>query len=56
MNVARSLGFSLAVAVVAMCATISAHERKEVAGLNVLFGAEPEPALTGEMQFGVPRI
>ncbi len=51
MNVARSLGFTLAVAVVAMCATISAHERKEVAGLNVLFGAEPEPALTGEMQF-----
>ena len=32
----------------AFCA---AHERKEVAGLNVLFGAEPEPALTGEMQF-----
>lgn len=51
MNVARSLGFTLAVAVVAMCATISAHERKEVVGLNVLFGAEPEPALTGEMQF-----
>ncbi len=28
-----------------------AHERKEVAGLGVLFGAEPEPALTEEMQF-----
>ncbi len=27
------------------------HERKEVAGLSVLFGAEPEPALTEEMQF-----
>ena len=27
------------------------HERKEVAGLAVVFGAEPEPALTGEMQF-----
>jgi len=27
------------------------HERKEVAGLGVLFGAEPEPALTEEMQF-----
>ncbi len=27
------------------------HERKEVAGLAVLFGAEPEPALTEEMQF-----
>lgn len=51
MNVTRSLGLALALAVVAMCATVSAHERKEVAGLNVLFGAEPEPALTGEMQF-----
>jgi len=51
MNVARSLGLALAFAVVAMCVTVSAHERKEVAGLNVLFGAEPEPALTGEMQF-----
>lgn len=28
-----------------------AHERKEVAGLGVVFGAEPEPALTDEMQF-----
>ena len=27
-----------------------AHERKEVAGLTVVFGAEPEPALTGELQ------
>ncbi len=27
------------------------HERKEVAGLAVVFGAEPEPALTDEMQF-----
>ena len=51
MNVARSLGLALTLAVVAMCVTVSAHERKEVAGLNVLFGAEPEPALTGEMQF-----
>jgi hypothetical protein len=51
MNIARSLGVTLVVAVVAMCATVAAHERKEVAGLNVLFGAEPEPALTGEMQF-----
>lgn len=51
MNVARSLGLTLALAVAAMCATVAAHERKEVAGLNVLFGAEPEPALTGEMQF-----
>ena len=28
-----------------------AHERKEVAGLSVLFGAEPEPALTGRVPF-----
>ncbi len=28
-----------------------AHERKEVAGMSVLFGAEPEPALTGRVQF-----
>ena len=27
------------------------HERKEIAGLAVVFGAEPEPALTEEMQF-----
>jgi hypothetical protein len=27
------------------------HERKIVAGLAVVFGAEPEPALTDEMQF-----
>lgn len=27
------------------------HERKEVAGLMVIFGAEPEPALTGEVQY-----
>ena len=51
MNVVRSLGLMLGLAVVAMCVTVAAHERKEVAGLNVLFGAEPEPALTGEMQF-----
>ena len=27
------------------------HETKEVAGLAVTFGAEPEPAITEEMQF-----
>lgn len=27
------------------------HERKEVAGLSIVFGAEPEPALTDEIQF-----
>ncbi len=32
------------------------HERKEVAGLAVVFGAEPEPAVTGEMQSLVWRV
>lgn len=32
------------------------HERKEVAGLAVVFGAEPEPALTEEMQHLVWRV
>lgn len=27
------------------------HERKEVAGLAIVFGAEPEPSLTEEIQF-----
>jgi len=51
MKVHRSLSLALGLAMIAMCASVAAHERKEVAGLNVLFGAEPEPALTGEMQF-----
>ena len=54
----KLLGLSLFVAATAVVtgaayssdATV-AHERKEVAGLGVLFGAEPEPALTEEMQF-----
>ncbi len=32
------------------------HERKEVAGLLVVFGAEPEPALTEEIQGLVWRM
>jgi hypothetical protein len=32
------------------------HERKEVAGLAVVFGAEPEPATTEEMQSLVWRV
>ena len=51
MKFANTVGVALTVAVVAMCATVAAHERKEVAGLEVVFGAEPEPALNGEMQF-----
>lgn len=30
---------------------LSVHDRKEVAGLAIVFGAEPEPALTEEIQF-----
>ena len=51
MKLARLLSWTLGLAVVAMCATVAAHERKEVAGLEVVFGAEPEPALNGQMQF-----
>ena len=54
----KLLGLSLfvvATAIVTGAAYLSdgtmPHERKEVAGLSVLFGAEPEPALTEEMQF-----
>ncbi len=42
------------VAAVTATASVSGmpmHERKEVAGLAIVFGAEPEPALTDEMQF-----
>ncbi len=42
---------TLCLVVVALCASVTAHERKEVAGLEVVFGAEPEPALNGEKQF-----
>ncbi len=38
------------VAAVLLPSIASAHERKEVAGLVVVFGAEPEPALTGEVE------
>jgi hypothetical protein len=48
-------------ALVVLAATVAAaagrsdaareHERKEVAGLAIVFGAEPEPALTDEVQF-----
>ena len=41
----------LLLGVLALSATVGAHERKEVAGLVVVFGAEPEPALNGEKQF-----
>lgn len=43
---------SLMIAVTVMGgASVVAHETKEVAGLEVVFGAEPEPAINGQMQF-----
>lgn len=46
-----SLLLSTTLGLVALLPTLAlAHERKEVAGLMVIFGAEPEPALTGEVQ------
>lgn len=52
MNARRIWGILLGVCVIGLMAlTVSAHETKEVAGLVVVFGAEPEPALNGQMQF-----
>ena len=52
------LGLSLFVAATAIVTGAASssdesmlHERKVVAGLAVVFGAEPEPALTEELQF-----
>jgi len=56
----RATKFSIFILLVAVAAMVTAtasvngmpmHERKEVAGLAIVFGAEPEPALTEEMQF-----
>lgn len=51
MKLTRIVGWTLALTVLALGATVVAHERKAVAGLEVVFGAEPEPALNGEKQF-----
>lgn len=52
MNFARLLSWTFGTTLVALTfVTVAAHERKEVAGLEVVFGAEPEPALNGEKQF-----
>ena len=45
------LGVGVIVTAAAFPDSTMFHERKEVAGLAVVFGAEPEPALTGERQF-----
>lgn len=51
MKLSRIPTLTLGLVVAVMCVTVAAHERKEVAGLEVVFGAEPEPALNGEKQF-----
>lgn len=51
MKTARLLGLIFALSFVVISVGVIAHETKEVAGLEVTFGAEPEPALTGELQF-----
>ena len=43
-------------AAIAPDSPIPFHERKEVAGLAVVFGAEPEPAITEEIQFLAWRV
>ena len=54
-TVAKPLGTLVVFVVVATVFFVNGadarHERKEVAGLTVVFGAEPEPALTGELQY-----
>lgn len=55
-NTAAMLRLALCLAIAAAVAGAAVraapmHERKEVAGLAIVFGAEPEPALTDEMQF-----
>lgn len=51
MKAAGIVGCTLALTVFALGATLGAHERKAVAGLEVVFGAEPEPAINGDKQF-----
>ena len=46
----RLLGWLAGLSVIVLPLAVTAHETKEVAGLEVVFGAEPEPALTGELQ------
>ncbi len=50
MRPARLLGLMFVLSIIVLSLGVSAHETKEVAGLEVTFGAEPEPALTGELQ------
>ena len=51
MKHACGVGLSMIlVSAIVIPSVAQAHERKEVADLVVVFGAEPEPALTGEIQ------
>ena len=54
MRLARLLSWTLGLTVAAMCVTVSAHERKEVAGLEVVFGAEGP--FTGRMGAREPGV
>lgn len=51
MKATRPFGWMLSLCVLVMPLGVTAHETKEVAGLEVVFGAEPEPALSGQLQF-----
>lgn len=39
------------IAVLAVAGVASSHERQEIAGMQVVFGGEPEPVLDGEICF-----
>lgn len=45
------LALVVGIAILVPPVVVTAHETKEIAGLEVVFGAEPEPALTGELQY-----
>lgn len=51
MNMLRVFGCAVVPIAAALAVTLVAHETKEVAGLEVVFGAEPEPAINGQPQF-----
>lgn len=51
MRLVRLFALMVGLLVIGLPLTLAAHETKEVAGLMVTFGAEPEPALSGQLQF-----
>ena len=38
-------------AILTVTANVLSHERREIDGMQVVFGGEPEPVLDGELQF-----